>query len=198
MKLFVSSPNKFNTVAPFPEEGREYLIDIDKRSCVDNDTKIKCYAKCIGRDEDMITFDCGVVCGDDLTIFVKATDMHQYDKFLIQDAYGSSIPYTPVLKEGPRVINPKYCIGKAYEIAFKNEKVSDAYGICKIDAIFIDKDIDDTTGRQTLYFVTGRGTFNFNLWYGSDLVTINHHNYDDPKEYTHQCPNDQIDVRELK
>lgn len=197
MKLFVPSNNKFDTFALFPEEGREYLIDIDKRPCVGNDTKIKCYAKCIRRDENMITFDCGVVCGDDLTIFVDATDMHLYDKFLIQDAYGSSIPYTPVLKEGPYVINPKYYIGSAYEIAFKNEKVSDAYGICKINAIFIDKDIDDTTGRQTLYFVTGRGTFNFNLWNGSDLVTINHHYYDDPKEYTHQCPNDQIEVREL-
>ena len=41
MKLFVSSSNKFNTFALFPEEGKEYFIDIEKRPQCDNETKIK-------------------------------------------------------------------------------------------------------------------------------------------------------------
>ena len=193
MKLFVPSSNKFDTFALFPEEGREYLIDIDKRPCVDNDTKIKCYAKCVGRDEDMITFDCGVVCGDDLTIFVKATDMHLYDKLLIQEASGSTLPYTPTLKDGKLTANPKFrFVGKAYKMIFNNENLPDIWvmGMNEITAIL--KDVKN----NVFHFITAYHTIDISIATGTILSVISTDN--NGKVFSMECDNCEIELEELK
>lgn len=190
MKLFVSRSDKFNTFALFPEEGKEYLIDIEKRPQCDNETKIKCYAKCIGRDEEMITFDCGVVCGDDLTIYVYARHMYMYDKLVFQEASGSTLPYTPTLNGGKLIPNPKFrFVGKAYKMTFNSKNIPDICGISETTAIL--KDVEN----HVFHFITAFGTIDISIATDTMLSVICTDNTG--RVFSMGCENCEIELEEL-
>lgn len=191
MKLFVSGSKKFNTFALFPEEGKEYLIDIDKRAQCDDDTKIKCYAKCIERNDDRIIFDGGVVYGDDLTIYVYAMDMPLYNKLLIQEASGSTLPYTPTIKNDGLVVNPEFkFVGKAYKMIFNDVNICAICGISETTSIL--KDVKN----NVFHFITAFGTIDISIATGTMLSVIGTDN--NGKVFSMACDNCEIELEELK
>ena len=144
MKLFVPSSGKFDTFALFPEEGREYLIDIDIRPQYDDETN------------------------------------------------GSSLPYTPILKNGPLIVNPEFrSKGKAYKIIFNTGNIPDIWcGINEQIAI-----LQDVSGH-TFHFITVEGLMEIML--SNETTIINVLCKYSNKKYTFKCDNSEIEIEELK